>query len=169
MSRLLGTWLVQIILRSMHHQTSRSRNVSRDLRIPGSPGCQLSCIKFSVFFWAVQGSLVTVVPLRMPHLLHNMQIVQRRKLCRFTNVCRFHFGCMPFSLSLSLSPPSPPSFPCNTLCVQYTKQYEVYGKVFHIHAIKTYRGSRVKAPLALSLGIGGGERLTSRSGRFFPG
>jgi len=43
------------------------------------------------------------------------------------------------------------------LCVEYTKQYEVYRKVFPIHAIKTYKGSRDKTPLALNLGTEGGE------------
>lgn len=166
--RLFGTWLVQIILRSMHHQTSPSKNLTRDLRIRGSPGCQLGCVKCSLFFWDVQRSHVTVAPLSMPHLLMfpNIQIVNGGN-CAGVRMC---VGFISVTCPPSLSLPSPPnSFPCNTLCVEYTKQYEVYGKVFPIHAIKTYRGSRSKAPLALNLGIEGGEWLTSRSGRCFPG
>jgi len=109
MSRLLGTWLVQIILRSMHHQTSPSKNLARDLRIRGSPGFQLGCVKFSVFSWDVQRSLVTVVPLSMPHLLllPNTQTVNGGN-CVNVRMCVGFISVACPSFSLSLPPPPLP-------------------------------------------------------------
>jgi hypothetical protein len=54
--------------------------------------------------------------------------------------------------SVCLSFPHVP-FPCNTLCVKYTKQYEVNCKGFPIHALNTYRGVEVRLYLLLALAL----------------